>query len=97
MHRELYGELANHPIIPCETCLIFGFTIREMETVNEYFGCQQRVAGRVGIALPLMIWTVLMLLIVRITPFTSYSAVAAAIARPRSTQSWVSSWLIMLS
>lgn len=27
MHRELYGELTNHPIIQYETCLIFGFTI----------------------------------------------------------------------
>lgn len=87
MHRELYGELANHPIIPCKTCLIFGFTIREMDLVSEYIARQQRVARRVGIALPEMIWTVLMLLIVRITSFTSYSAAAAAIARPRSTQS----------
>lgn len=87
MHRELYGELTNHPIIPCKTCLIFGFTIQEMDLVNEYFGCQQRLTKHIGIALPDMIWTVLMLLIVRITPFTSYSAAAAAIARPRSTQS----------
>lgn len=36
MHREVYGELANRPIIPSETCLIFGFAIREMDIVNEY-------------------------------------------------------------
>jgi hypothetical protein len=57
-----------------------------MGFVNEYSGRQRRVAESIGSALPEMIWTVLMLLIVRITPFTSYSAAAAAIARLRSTQ-----------
>lgn len=79
MHRELYGELANHPIIRYEPCLIFAFTFRLIIGVNWYIVHWALSAGHIGTALSELIRTLLMLLIVRITPSILYCVITAAV------------------